>query len=125
MWGRMRDRLSMTVLLLEDQPLIAIDTEAMLRRVGFVNIVHLASVPQAHAWVSGSRPDLAVIEVSLQGEPSATVAEHLAYENVPFLVYSGANRSFVGDQILHDARWLSKPSEPELLDTEIMHLLDR
>jgi DNA-binding NarL/FixJ family response regulator len=121
----MKDRIDMTVLLLEDQPLIAIDTEAMLRRVGFVNIVHLASVTQAHAWFSGSRPDLAVLEVSLQSEPSATVAEHLARENVPFLVYSGANRSFVGDRILRDAQWLSKPSEPELLDTEIAHLLDR
>lgn len=113
----------MTVLLLEDQPLIAIDTEAMLRRVGFVNIVHLASVSQAFAWFSGSRPDLAIMEVRLQSEPSVAVAEHLARENVPFLVYSGANRSFIREGALLAARWLSKPSEPEFLDTAIGHLL--
>jgi hypothetical protein len=33
-------RESMLVLLLEDQPLIAMDTEATLRRAGFANIVH-------------------------------------------------------------------------------------
>lgn len=120
----MKNRIDMTVLLLEDQPLIAIDTEAMLRRIGFVNIVHLASVAQALVWLSGSRLDLAILEVSLQNEPSVAVAEHLARENVPILVYSGANRSYVGDRILREARWLSKPSEPELLDAEIAHLIN-
>lgn len=64
--GRMKqDRRHMTVLLLEDQPLIAMDTEAILKHAGFARIVQFASVSPALDWLATSVPDLPVIEVTL------------------------------------------------------------
>src|SRR5436190_626242 len=108
--GRMKtNRERMTVLLLEDQPLIAMDTETILKQAGFARIVHFASVAPALDWLAASEPDLAIIEVTLRGEPSVALAQHLTSRNVPLLIYSGANRTLVGDLVFDAAEWLSKP----------------
>jgi DNA-binding NtrC family response regulator len=118
-----KNRERMTVLLLDDQPLIAMDTEAILRQAGFAQIVHFASVAPALAWLAASEPDLAVIEVTLQNEPSIALAQQLISRNVPFLIYSGANRALLADRIFHEAEWVSKPSEIEMLDPAISRVL--
>jgi DNA-binding NarL/FixJ family response regulator len=113
----------MTVLLLEDQPLIAMDTESMLKQAGFAQIVHFGSMAPALAWMATSIPDLAILEISLQEEPSVTIAEHLINRNVPFVVYTGANRAMVGHHVFHSAEWISKPSEIELIEPAISRVL--
>jgi DNA-binding NtrC family response regulator len=113
----------MTVLLLEDQPLIAMDTESMLKRAGFAQIVHFSAIAPALAWIAASAPDLAVLEVRLQDEPSIVIAEHLISRNVPFVIYTGANRGMVGDPIFRNAEWVSKPSEIEFIEPAISRVL--
>ncbi len=118
-----KDYEHMTVLLLEDQPLIAMDTEAILKQAGFGQIIHFASIVPAIDWLATHEPDLAVIEVTLQNEPSLALAQQLIGRNVPFLVYSGANRALVGDQTFQDAEWLSKPAETEMFEPAIRRVL--
>jgi two-component SAPR family response regulator len=119
----MRDRNDMTVLLLEDQPLIAMDTESMLKRAGFARIVHFSSVAPALAWIATFVPDLAILEVTVQDEPSVAIAEHLIDRNVPFVLYTGANRGMVRDRIFRNAEWISKPSEIEVIEPAISRVL--
>jgi CheY-like chemotaxis protein len=121
----MTDRRHLTVLLLEDQPLIAMDTDAMLRRMGFADVVHLTSVARALDWLSAGQPDLAVMETSLQGEDSGPVAELLTARKVPLLFYSGANRSMIDREKRAAGSWVSKPSEVEILEPAIVQLLSR
>jgi DNA-binding NarL/FixJ family response regulator len=109
----MKRRNDMTVLLLEDQPLIAIDTEAMLRRAGFGRIVHLSSIGSVVDWLRTSAPDFVIMETVLQGETSATLAEQLTRRNVPLLVYTGASRRLTGASLFSEHAWLPKPSETE------------
>jgi DNA-binding NarL/FixJ family response regulator len=123
MVGRMMDRRHMTVLLLEDQPLIAMDTESMLKRIGFERIVHFGSVTPALAWIATSMPDFAILEVTLQDQPSVAIAQQLISRNVPFLVYSGANRAMVHDRVFQTAAWISKPSEIESIEPTISRVL--
>lgn len=117
------NREHMTVLLLEDQPLIALDTEEIFRQAGFARIVHFASVAAALDWLAASEPDLAIIETTLQNEPSVAFAEHLTRRNVPLLVYSGADRALIGEPIFHDAEWVSKPTEVEMFEPAIRRVL--
>lgn len=119
----MEDRRNMTVLLLEDQPLIAMDTEATLKRAGFVHVVHFSSLGPALDWLSTNRPDLVIMEITLQNEPCVTLAEQFARQNVPYLLYTGASRMLIGERIFHDTEWISKPSEIELLDAAIARVL--
>jgi DNA-binding response OmpR family regulator len=121
--GQIEYRARMIVLLLEDQPLIAMDTEATLRRAGFATIVHVVSVDAALAWLATARPDLAVMEITLQQESCGPVAQRLAEQNVPLLFYTGANRKLIATQDYPQGVWISKPSEIEALEPQLTRLL--
>jgi DNA-binding response OmpR family regulator len=115
-----------TILLLEDQLLIAMDTEDILKRSGTWQIVHFPQLPPALDWLSLSRPDAVVMEVNLQGESCVPLAQQLTDQNIPFLVYSGANRQLTDYQpVFRNTEWISKPTEPEIIGAALSRLLDR
>jgi DNA-binding NtrC family response regulator len=122
---RMKDHTEMTVLLLEDQPLIAMDTESMLRHAGYSKIVHFPSVEPALDWLSASLPDMVIMEIALQGQSCLMLAEQFRSRNVPFVVYTGANHRLVSDRTFLEAEWISKPSEMEVIEPAIARILER
>lgn len=101
-------------LLLEDEPLIAIDLEISLASAGF-EVTTAMSCFDAHAWLDDHRPDIVIVDIQLRDGPSDSVATRLVDLRIPFIVHSGDVLSqFDGTPFAHGI-WLPKPSsEPEL-----------
>ncbi len=78
-----------TVLLVEDQFLIAMEVEEMLRALGAGEVVSCASVREALAAIERRRPECAVLDVSLGAENSDAVAQRLRELAVPYIFATG------------------------------------
>lgn len=99
-----------TVLLVENEPLIAMDMEGMLLSAGAARIHHATSSQDALDWLNNSKADLAILDLVVSDGSSAPVAERLRAHGTPFLVYSGHTHDSAPDAATFaDAVWLSKP----------------
>ncbi|WP_108462836.1 response regulator [Devosia naphthalenivorans] len=103
-------------LLLEDEPLIALDMEEMLGSAGF-DVKTVMSCEQANEWLAICRPDIVIVDIELRDGTSDEVVERLVQNHIPFVVHSGEHPSMhVGTPFAH-GRWISKPATPdELID---------
>lgn len=77
-----------TVLVVEDEFLIALDVCDILERAGYEVIGPVQTVEAALASLTARLPDACVLDVNLRGENSTPVADRLRAENVPFLLSS-------------------------------------
>jgi DNA-binding response OmpR family regulator len=78
-----------TVLLLEDEALIAVALQDDLEEAGYSVAGPFAACADALSWLEKNRPDLAVLDTVLKDGPCREVALRLTSLGVPFLVYSG------------------------------------
>jgi DNA-binding response OmpR family regulator len=98
-----------TALLLEDEPLIAMDMEENLQNSGF-EVVHLMSCADANQWINSNHADVAIVDIQLTDGSCREVVERLHVTGVPFVVHSGdVAHQHVGTPFEHGI-WLSKPS---------------
>jgi DNA-binding response OmpR family regulator len=76
------------VLLVEDEPLIALDIENHLRKSG-ARVVAAATLDAA--WPIAHHPHLsaAVVDLCLGTQSAIPICRHLANRNVPFVVHTG------------------------------------
>lgn len=82
------------VLVVEDEFLIALDLEQLLRRHGWRVLGPAATVAAALRLLrQGDTPDVALLDVNLRGEPVTPVAEELRARGVPFVLASAYGRS--------------------------------
>ncbi|MBO9575726.1 MAG: response regulator [Sphingobium sp.] len=84
------EALSDVVLLVEDEPLIAMTAEMMLEDLGVRNIRTAHNVAEAMAVLDETTVDLAILDYYLGRENSVAVAERLAKDGVRFAFASGA-----------------------------------
>lgn len=99
-----------TVLVVENEALIALDLEGMLLSAGAREVHHAMSCYHALEWLEHENPDLAILDLFVNDGSSAPVAERLRQTGTPFLVYSGhTHDSAPGAADFGDAVWLSKP----------------
>lgn len=114
-----------TVLLVENEPLIALDLEAMLLSVGVQGVHHVLSSGDALDWLRDHRPDLAVLDIFVTDGSSMPVADWLRGHGVPFVIHSGHTKQSPGNGAgLSDAIWLSKPCTDAELAAAIDLALD-
>ncbi len=78
-----------SVLLLEDQFLIAMDVEEMLLSMGAASVSICASVAEAMSLLELGLPDIAVLDVNLGAETSEPVARRLVAARRPFIFATG------------------------------------
>ena len=102
------------LLILEDEPLIALDMEATLEAFGVSPIVCLSSCAEADAWLRQHTPGAAVLDVMLKDGSCSRAAETLSRRNVPFIVCSGSHEADAGKE-LGDVVWLPKPTDASSL----------
>ena len=96
------------IIIVEDEPLVAIDIEQALTEFGF-NIAGVAfSLETALELVSSERFDAVILDVNLKGMSAAPVADALAARGLPFIVTTGygIDQRPVG---FRDAPYLRKP----------------
>lgn len=99
-----------TCLVLENDPLIAMGSELLLKGLGIAEVEICNSRRAAHAILDRTRPDLALVDFRLDdGTTSREIAHRLRMAGVPFAVVSGFDRP---DRIAPElvvTHWLTKP----------------
>jgi len=111
----MPSRSDVRIMIVEDDVLLALDLADTLRNAGLTILGPFGSVDVALDAVSADPPELAVLDIDLNGSLSFPVADALAAANVPFLWLSASSPDVV--PAVHQARpFLSKPfAAPTLL----------
>lgn len=102
------------ILIIEDEPLIAMMLEDFIETLGHEVCETVDSVPEAMEAVKSSDCDIAIVDVNLRhGEASWPVADALDDAGIPFLLASGgqieepparhADRAYLGKPYTLDA----------------------
>jgi CheY-like chemotaxis protein len=90
-------------LVVEDETMIFLLIEDMLKDMGCAVVSHATDVREALMFIDNRRPDFAVLDVNLAGEQVYPVAERLDAIGVPFAFATGYGRPGMPD------RWASRP----------------
>ena len=96
-----------TVLILEDEPIIAMCLEDMLLDNG-AQVIVSGTVTQALAALGRASPDCAVLDVNLHGEKSYPIAHELGRKGVKFVFASGYGAAEHPSELAH-VTTLTKP----------------
>ena len=110
------------ILVVENEPLIAMDVEDMLRSAGYADVSHVVSVADALRWLGARSPAVAILDLMVRDGATTSLAQLLRKAGTPFLVYSGLAPSDVQrSAVFDDAIWLSKPCT----QTELMLAIEK
>ena len=90
-----------TVLVVEDDYLIALDIQDMLMSGGFDTVLIAATCDAAMSALQQHTIRFALLDFNLKNETSAELARHLDGEGVPFLFITGKNRRLFPDDLVH------------------------
>lgn len=106
-----------TVLIVEDEFLIAMDLQMMLEIHGWRVLGPAATIHDALRLLEGEQPSVALLDVNLRDGVVTPVAEALKARGVPFAVASAyQDPERIGGRVLADAPNIGKPTtEPRLL----------
>ena len=91
------------VLVVEDQMLIAMQIEDVLRESGCEVIGPAGTLDSAVSLMREQQPDAAVLDLNLDGEKTFTLAEELQTRGIPFVVVTGYSEGAV------PKRWRGQP----------------
>lgn len=98
----------LNVLLVENNLIIAMDGEDILRRLG-ADVATAPSVTEAMEILAGQSFDLALLDVNLGDETSFGIADRLAADGVPFIFATGYGEGIAQANSHSDAPVLQKP----------------
>ncbi len=111
-----------TLLILENEPLIALDIEDVLSGAGVSDIHTVSTCQDAERWLHSATPHVAVIDPRLDDGICTGAVRHLVSRGVPFIVYSGDSSTLIEDEpVFGRGLWLTKPCRPE----ELISAVDR
>jgi DNA-binding NtrC family response regulator len=97
------------VLLVEDQPIIAMDVEETLLEAGVAVIESAATAAEALLKIETFTPDVAVLDVNLGSGTSLPVAQELLRRNIPFIFSTGYSDTMMLPPAMIDIPVLPKP----------------
>jgi CheY-like chemotaxis protein len=92
----------LSVLLVEDEGMISLLVEDMLKSLGCTTVWQASNLAEAAVALRNNAPDLAVLDLNLQGEMVDPVAERLAGERIPFVFATAYGRQSI------PRRWSSR-----------------
>lgn len=104
-----------TILLVEDNLLIALDGEAMLRELGFETVMLAATLTEALALADENDLTAAVLDFDLGGQTTSSLAAQLRERDIPFVYATGYGATLQLDSETADAKIVQKPYSTELL----------
>jgi DNA-binding response OmpR family regulator len=106
------------ILLIEDDALIALDTEMILNEAGWTSVTMATTVRQALTLLESSRFDFVLLDANLKNETSAPVAAQLFKLGTKFLVITGYSRGQLPKEF-EGATVFAKPIEPKSLVRQV------
>jgi light-regulated signal transduction histidine kinase (bacteriophytochrome)/CheY-like chemotaxis protein len=112
------------VLVVEDNMIIALDAEAMVRKLGVASVRLASNTREAFDLIAERRPDFALLDVNLGNETSFAIAGRLIGLGVPFAFASGYGEQVAFPEAVAAMPRLRKPYALETL-REVMRGLVR
>ena len=106
------------VLIVEDDPIIALDFEDTILGFGVKTVRTAASVAKALAMIDDRAPDFALLDVGLIREKSFAVAERLEALKIPFVFVTG-----YGANARLPLAFANKPRLPKPYSTDALRAL--
>ena len=113
-----------SVLVIEDEALIAMLIDDLLRDAGAITLGPVSTVTDALMLLRSIKPNAAVLDMNLFGLSAAPVADALAAGGVPFVIATGYS---LGDVLnAHPAvPLLTKPFDPSELIAALVAVINR
>ena len=112
---------SETILIVEDDALIALDIEMSLHEMGF-EVVSAVSVAEALPIIAGRKIAFAILDFKLQQHDTGPIADALAQKGVPFAVCSGSDMS-TASRVFAGVPLIPKPFSTEVLQQTVLQAL--
>jgi len=103
------------VLIVEDDPIIALDFEDTILRFGVKTVRTAGSVARALEMIAARAPDFALLDVGLVREKSFAIAERLQGLKIPFVFVTGYGADVRLPPALADRPRLPKPCSSDAL----------
>jgi CheY-like chemotaxis protein len=104
------------VLLVEDDPIIALDFEDTILGLGVKTVRTAASVAKALQLIADRPPQFALLDVGLVREKSFAIAERLDVLKIPFVFVTGYDAAISIPAPFSDRPRLPKPCSTEALE---------
>jgi CheY-like chemotaxis protein len=102
------------ILVVEDEPLLAMDIAGLLEDAGACVIGPVGNVPAALSLIEQYRIHGALLDANLVGNPIDDIAAALVHNNIPFVFLSGYNRASL-PKAFDAVELLSKPFDANML----------
>lgn len=113
-----------SILVVEDEMMVLLNIEYMLKDHGFTRIASAATVEEALAVLKTQSFDAAIVDVNLDGKTCHPVADELSARSIPFVVSTGYGElALEGSYQNHLV--LMKPYRDEALLKALTQLLGR
>ena len=109
------DRLPGDVLIVEDDPIIALDFEDTILGLGVKTVRTAGSVARALEMIAERAPDFALLDVGLVREKSYAIADRLEALEIPFVFVTG-----YGADVRLPPAVANKPRLPKPCTTEAL-----
>ena len=110
------DRMPADVLIVEDDPIIALDFEDTILGFGVKTVRTAANVSKALQMIADRAPDFALLDVGLVREKSFAIAERLEALKIPFVFVTGYGADVRLPQAFADRPRLPKPCSTDALE---------
>ena len=107
------------VLIVEDDPIIALDFEDTIIGFGVKTVRTAASVAKALGMIAARRPDFALLDVGLISEKAFAVAERLDALGIPYVFVTGYGADVRLPPALANKPRLPKPCSSEALQAAL------
>jgi two-component system, response regulator PdtaR len=111
------------VLIVEDEMLVAMELDGLLREQGCTVLGPAATVRRAIALIAEGRPDAALLDINLNGHSAVPVAAALNGRGVPFIIVSGYSSTQLQAPELDQAPRVPKPVSHARLLGKLSQLL--
>ena len=108
-----------SVLIVEDEPLIALDIRRAFEAAG-ARVVVMRSLQSALAAVEAPDLSAAILDHALGKDDSSQLCERLEERDIPFVIHSGYSNL---EGACSEGVAIDKPSHPQVLVTTIVGLL--
>lgn len=117
----MTDLTGLRILLIEDEPIVAVLAEDMLEAIGCLVVATVATVADARTAIASTPFDLAMVDINLDGEDGLAIADALRDRGIPYLITTGYDAQGVtpGHPVL------SKPYALSELESAILRCAGR
>ena len=107
------------VLVVEDDPIIALDFEDTILRFGVKTVRTAASVTRALELIDERLPDFALLDIGLVREKSFAIAERLEALGIPFAFVTGYDCGTASTDAFAQSPRLPKPCTTDALEAAL------